>query len=368
MTSALTIVHVLRAPRGGVLRHVDDLARAQSDMGHQVGLICDADTGNPRDTDRLQALGRDLALGVSHVTMKRMAGISDLIAIAGVARLVGRLSPNVVHGHGAKGGLYARLGATLARQKAFRAYTPHGGSLHYDAASAAGRVYFLVERLLEHVTDGIIFVSGYENRVYSQKIGKPACATRRIPNGLHSRDFIAAETASDAAEVVFLGELRRLKGVDVLIDALALLNQHGAVSAAIVGDGPDREAFIGQIAQRGLTGQITIHPPMPAADALRLGHIMAVPSRAEALPYVVLEAVAAGKPIIASDVGGIPEILPPDCLVPPDDAEALASALAATIGNPSLAQERAEAARQAIETTLSVSAMARDTDAFYRRA
>lgn len=361
-------MHVLRAPRGGVLRHVDDLARAQTDMGHQVGLICDADTGNQRDSDRLAALGRDLGLGVSHVTMKRMAGVSDLIAVASVSRLISTLDPGVVHGHGAKGGLYGRLGATLARQKAFRAYTPHGGSLHYDAGSMAGRVYFFVERMLERMTNGIIFVSDYEDRVYTQKIGTPSCATRRIPNGLHARDFIASEPASNAADVVFLGELRVLKGVDVLIDALAILNRRTAVSAAIVGDGPDREAFLSQISERGLTGRVAIYPPMPAQDALRLGHVMAVPSRAEALPYVVLEAVAARKPIIASDVGGIPEILPASCLVPPNNADALASALATTIGDPEMGQQRAKAARQAIETTFIVSAMARDTEAFYRHA
>ena len=120
-------------------------------------------------------------------------------------------------------------------------------------------------------------------------------------------------TQPDATDLVFMGELRLLKGIDVLIDAIAQLRSSGrSVTATLVGDGPDRDAF--QRAGRAgsaSTDAVRFCRPCRRAQALALGRIMVVPSRAESLPYVVLEAAAAGMPLIATNVGGIPEIFGP---------------------------------------------------------
>ncbi|GGE46064.1 glycosyl transferase [Agaricicola taiwanensis] len=366
-----SILHVLRAPRGGVLRHVDDLARAQTSLGHRVGLVCDLDTGNQRDSERLDALAKDLTLGVTRISMDRRVGLGDLKAMIEVARVLRRIKPDVVHGHGAKGGVYARLGASLADRRGRRVkrfYTAHGGSLHYDPSSLAGRFYFTVERLLERATDGIVFVSRFEEDTYNNKVGMPRCAVRQVYNGLHQDDFIPCDLSVTAADVLFLGELRQLKGVDVLIDALAVLNKERVVTAAIVGGGPDRDAFVERIATRGLEDRITVHAPMPALDAFRLGRIMAVPSRAEALPYVVLEAVAAAKPVVASKVGGIPEILPENNLVLPSDVNALAAALGSKIDGGASTLAAAKDLSDAIRDRFSVAAMATGITSFYDEA
>src|SRR5579871_2835392 len=123
----LRILHVLRAPVGGLFRHVVDLASGQAARGHQVGLIADASTGGAQAEAVLADLSKSLPLGLSRVPMSRGIGFSDLAAVAHVGARIAAVRPDVVHGHGAKGGAYARL----ARGRAVRAYTPHGGSLHY---------------------------------------------------------------------------------------------------------------------------------------------------------------------------------------------------------------------------------------------
>ena len=117
----------------------------------------------------------------------------------------------------------------------------------------------------------------------------------------------------------------------MLIDAIATLARNGhPVTATIVGEGPDRAAFEAAVTQRGLGDAVTFVGAMPARAAFALGRLLVVPSRAESLPYIVLEAAAAGLPMVATRVGGIPEIFGADAgeLVPPADAAALARAIA----------------------------------------
>ena len=131
----------------------------------------------------------------------------------------------------------------------------------------------------------------------------------------------------DAADVVFVGELRRLKGVDVLIAALARLLAEARIESAILfGDGPDAATYRAEVERHGLSAQIRLGGAKPAREAFRRGRVLAVPSRAESLPYIVLEAAAASVPMVVTRVGGIAEIFGPDAnaLVPPEDPAALA--------------------------------------------
>ena len=99
------------------------------------------------------------------------------------------------------------------------------------------------------------------------------------------------------------------KGVDVLLRALAEVARARPVHAVIVGSGPDREVFVKLAEELGLERIVTFTGAMPAALAFRRGRAIVVPSRAESLPYIVLEAAAAAMPLIATEAGGIPEIV-----------------------------------------------------------
>ena len=109
-----------------------------------------------------------------------------------------------------------------------------------------------LERRLARKTDGLIFESTFAADAYRAGVGTPACPARVIPNGLLPEEFTAVVPAADAADVVFIGELRRLKGVDVLIDALSLVSARRPVTAVIVGDGPDAMTFRHQAQTLGL--------------------------------------------------------------------------------------------------------------------
>ena len=131
----MNIVHCFREPSGGLFRHVRDLAEAQHAAGHAVGIVCNSSTGGSLDDAMLDRLDPQLGLGLVRLPMRRQLALSDLAATWRIAGKVRPLAPDILHGHGAKGGAYARMIGTLLRAtgtRVARIYTPHGGSLHYD--------------------------------------------------------------------------------------------------------------------------------------------------------------------------------------------------------------------------------------------
>jgi glycosyltransferase involved in cell wall biosynthesis len=365
----LNILHVLRAPVGGLFRHVTDLARAQIERGHRVGLIADRLTGGERAEETLAELAPLLAHGLTRVPMRRHANPGDLSVVLHVRRRIAQSGADVVHGHGAKGGAYARLAANGRR--AVRAYTPHGGSLLFGHDTLAGRIYLTTERLLMPRGDLFLFESGFSAKAFDHKIGQPRGLVRIVHNGVLPAEFEPVVAAPDATDLVFMGELRLLKGIDLLLDAVAQLRRDGRdVSVTLIGDGPDREVFLAQVERLRLAPLVSFRPPMPARRAQALGRIMVVPSRFESLPYVVLEAAAAGKPLIATRVGGIPEIYGPlsDRLVPPDDARALAQAVLLALDQPGSTAETARALQSRVAASFSLEAMVEGVVAAYHEA
>jgi glycosyltransferase involved in cell wall biosynthesis len=356
------ILHCLRAPVGGLFRHVCDLSAEQARQGHLVGIVCDAGPAGPLTEARLTALRPSLALGIMRTRMSRELGPSDLSAYAAIRRHAFSLGIDVIHGHGAKGGAYSRLvGRTLKRSgwDVVSCYTPHGGSLHYHPRTLVGRIYMQLERQLATCTDAIVFESAYSAARYAAQVGQPPCLSRVVPNGLTPADFGAPETSADAADFLFVGELRRLKGVDVLLRALERVHRVRPVSAIIVGAGPDAAEFRAEASRLGLDGTVSFRDAMPAREAFRMGRALVVPSRAESFPYIVLEAAAAGLPLLATDVGGIPEIVAgtDTALLPPEDDVALAGAMLRVLDDAGQARAAARRLQQAVGRRFTVAAM-----------
>lgn len=329
---ALRVLHVMRSPVGGLFRHVVDLARAQAQEGHSVGVVADSLTGGDAAARALEKLSPHLALGIDRFPMRRLPHPGDLVAGWRVARLIQRLSPDIVHGHGAKGGLYARLPALAPlfpkpAQPLARVYTPHGGSLHFRSDTLSGQVFFTAERIMGRVTDLMPFESDFARRRFNEAVEPPRALTPVVHNGLAPEEFEPALPVADAADFLFVGEIRAAKGVEELLFALRALPDR--FSLALVGSGPDEAAFRDLADRIGLTPRVRFLDRMPTRDALRQGRILVVPSRAESLPYIVLEALAAKMPVVATNVGGVPEIYGEEAhrLVPPNDAPALAAAM-----------------------------------------
>ena len=119
----------MRAPVGGIFRHILDLANGQADRGHHVGIIADSLTGGERAEAALAEIAPRLKLGVHRLAIRREPHPTDVLVWARFMCLIRRLKPDVLHGHGAKAGAFIRL--RRRSETTIRVYTPHGGSLHY---------------------------------------------------------------------------------------------------------------------------------------------------------------------------------------------------------------------------------------------
>ena len=278
---------------------------------------------------------------------------------------VGRGLParvDVLHGHGAKGGAYARLialGRRWGSRRPRTIYTPHGGSLHKKKGSG----FFLAERALGHITDGFLFTSHFAAAAYRDLIGGPPSASRVVHNGIRPADLAPLPPAADAADFVFVGELRELKGLDLLLHALVDVD----ATAVVVGSGPDAPRLRELAARLNLGRRVRFVGRLPGRDALALGRCLVVPSRAESLPYIVLEAAAAGVPLIATRVGGIPEIIGTTDvpLIAPGSVPALRSALQDFHREPAQFAERARRLRTRVASDFRAEAMATSILSFY---
>ncbi len=372
MVRPLKILHCFRSPVGGIFRHVRDLAEEQSKAGHEVGILCDSLTGGEHEDRLFDDIAPFLTLGVIRIPIRRQISLSDAATLWGGYKKIKSLRPDVLHGHGAKGGLLARvLGSMLRvnRYRVARLYTAHGGSLHFPRASLQGMLVHSLERMLEFLTDGLIFICDFERRTYERKIGKPRTRSVMIYNGISERDFRDVPTRSDSVHFVYIGMLRDLKGPDLFVDAFAKTERRAGrpLSALMIGDGPDKDKYHRMMIERGLGHRIGMLPAMRVHEAFAVSQNVVVPSRAEAMPYIVLEALAAGKTVIASRVGGIPEALGENsaALARPDDADDLSRIMAEAIAEPQWGLRNMPDIG-AIRSNFSASLMARDTLHLYQ--
>jgi glycosyltransferase involved in cell wall biosynthesis len=372
VSQSLRIVHCFRSPVGGIFRHVRDLADAQAAAGHKVGIVCDSSTGGAYEARLFRAMESKLELGVRRTPMQRHVGLGDIAAAWRTFRLIKELQPDILHGHSAKGGVYSRVFGSLlrvSRSRVARLYSPHGGSLHYNPSTMTGRATFMLEGLLERVSEHILFVSEHEQDTYRRKVGEPKVGHRVIYNGVTPAEFEPVLPAADASDFLYIGMMRDLKGPDVFFDAFARTERalQRPLSAVMVGDGPDRDRYRDRITQLGLGRRIRMLDAMPATEAFALARTVVVPSRAEAMPYIVLEVLSAEKPLIATRVGGIPEVMGDDsaALAAPDDAADLAARMveAMTQGD---WQERVMPKPRAFREKFAASVMAGEMMALYR--
>ena len=365
----LRILHAVRAPVGGIFRHILDLANGQADRGHQVGIIADSLTGGERADAALKEIAPRLKLGVYRFAIHREPFPTDFLAWAHFRRLIRRLAPDVLHGHGAKAGAFIRM--KTSPKDIIRVYTPHGGSLHYPLNTLRGAVYSRLERALMNSTDLFLFESAFARDTYQRTIGIPQGLVRCVFNGVTADEFDPLALAADATDVVYVGEFRHIKGTDLLIDAVARLRADGKpVTLTLAGDGEELEALKAQIQRLGLGDAVRFIGHVKARYGFSKGKVLVVPSRGDSMPYVVIEAAAAGIPMMAANVGGIPEIFGEhtEALFAPNIVGAMADAIETALDDPEGTIERAKLLRERIFLHFSQKAMVEGIMAGYRDA
>jgi glycosyltransferase involved in cell wall biosynthesis len=365
----IRILHAVRAPVGGIFRHVLDLANGQAARGHEVGIVADSLTGGVRAEDALAEIAPRLKLGVHRFAIRREPWPTDAMVWMRFVRLIGELGPDVLHGHGAKAGAFLRL--RPRSQEAIRVYTPHGGSLHFPLNTVKGALYARLERTLMNSTDLFLFESAFARDTYQRTIGNPRGQVRCVFNGVTAGEFDPVVTASDATDIVYVGEFRHIKGADLLVDALARLHADGnKLTLTLAGDGEEMPALKAQVERLGLAEAVRFIGHVKARHGFAQGRLLVVPSRGDSMPYVVIEAGAAGVPMVAAKIGGIPEIFGAhaDALFAAGNVDAIANAIQIALEQPDAAMARAKLLRERIFQSFSQNAMVDGVLAGYRDA
>lgn len=365
----LRILHAVRAPVGGIFRHIIDLANGQADLGHHVGILADSLTGGERADAALAQIAPRLTLGVHRVAIHREPWPTDVLALGHFHAIARRLNPDVLHGHGAKAGAFIRM--LPHRAETIRIYTPHGGSLHYPRNTLKGALYARLERALMNRTELFLFESIFARDTYERMIGHPQGLVHCVFNGVTAGEFDPISPAADQTDLAYVGEFRHIKGADILIDAVAQLRDSGRpLTLTLGGDGEETARLKAQVERLGLTSSVRFIGHVKAREGFSKGRLLVVPSRGDSMPYVVIEAGAAGVPMIAAKVGGIPEIFGPhaDALFTPSNVDAMAGAIANALDNAATTQLRAKALRERIFQHFSQRAMVEGVLGGYREA
>lgn len=354
----LRILHAVRAPVGGIFRHILDLAAGQAERGHHVGILADSLTGGERAEAALKEIAPKLKLGVYRLAIKRQPHPTDAIASFHFLRLVRSLKLDVLHGHGAKAGALVRF--KRKSKKLIRVYTPHGGSLHYPPNTAKGAFYARLERALMNRTELFLFESVFARDTYERVIGQPAGLVRCVFNGVGAPEFDSISLAADATDVVYVGEFRHIKGADLLVRAVARLRADGKpITLTLAGDGEETSNLKALIKELNVDDAVRFIGHVKARYGFSKGKLLVVPSRGDSMPYVVIEAAAAGIPMVAASIGGIPEIFGPynQALFVADSVGAMADAIETALADIDAARERAKDLRERIFMHFSQKAM-----------
>lgn len=293
----------------------------------------------------------------------------DLRSFAELYRLLRRQRPDVLHASSSKAGVIGRLAAVAARVPV-RVFTVHGWafSAHSGAASA---LYRWADRIAGRATTATICVSQRERADGLRARTCRADRTVVIPNGVEVDAYPQASLESAVPRLIAVGRLAAPKDWSTLLSALTSLDSEAFAELAIVGDGPERERVEDELARRSLEGRVRLlgerdDVPRLLAEA----DVFLLASRSEGLPLSVIEAMAAGLPIVASDVGGLKELVrdgETGVLVPPGDPVALAEALRPLLANRELRRRLGRAGRARAKALFDLSGFRRAHLELYRR-
>jgi glycosyltransferase involved in cell wall biosynthesis len=357
---------IFRKPSGGLYRHIQDLIDGIQGGEFKISLIFDGNTDI--SDEEMAELKQKCQGGVTSIAMKRNPSFSDLSVIRKIAKIFDENRCDIVHGHGAKGGLYARLVPLLGNRRTISVYTPHGGVLHYNGSSPLGFLCIVTEKILMRLTHGIIFESKYAETTFARKIAKPTCVTKVILNGLHPWEYEHPVNSTSIERFVYIGEIRKLKGLDSLLHGFRKLKDRGiAPELTIYGTGPDMGHYQNMLEVLGLENVRMEGFCNNWKAALKPNTCVIVPSLAESLPYTVLEAAAIGIPILATKVGGIPEILGDrDYWIDVNNADSIAQEVSKALARPFKYIQEAKEVRLRNKGKFKCREMVFETIRFYR--
>ena len=336
VTDAMRVLLVLEATIGGTRRHLRDLAIGLRERRFVVHVAYSA----LRDPDFVRdiELFHSHDIGLTEIPMRRgPSPLRDIAAALRLRRLIRKFKPDVIHLHSTKAGLVGRIAAIGSGARVI--YSPH--CFAFEMESRLRPLYRLAERLLAPLTDGLTAVCESEAEA-ARNIGYADRKIHIVYNGVEP-----SPTPPNAKRngIAFIGRSCRQKGVDTLLDAWLLLKK--AVPEASLTVMSDLDAEMREAFTRAGAVVRDFGTAEEAALLLADSAILAMPSRWEAFPYLLLEAMSCGLAVVASNVGGVGECVRDrenGLLVPPGDARELAMALQELLVSDTLRQRLASAA------------------------
>jgi glycosyltransferase involved in cell wall biosynthesis len=292
----------------------------------------------------------------------------DVLGLLELLALLRRERPHIVHVNSAKASALGRLAASLARVP-IRVYTVHGWAFRAHGWPASA-LYRWAERLLRPLTTVTVCVADSERRA---GLAAHTCKERTtvvIRNGVDPGNFRAGEAHSGRPRLVTVGRLQAPKDAVTLVRALAALRGR-PFEAVFVGDGPDRPAVEEEVRRLGLEPAVELlgeRDDVP--ELLGTADVFVLSSHSEGLPLSILEAMAAGLPVVASNVGGVSEVVvdgDTGLLVPPGDAQSLAAAIERLLEDPPLCRRLGEAGQNRVAEHFDLAAVQQAHLDLYRR-
>jgi glycosyltransferase involved in cell wall biosynthesis len=352
------VVLVSSLERGGPVEQGLLLAAGLVERGVSVALV----SASPEMAERAAATGAEPAV----IPLERPLDLRGGRAVRAFAR-----GADVVHGLDRRSGLWVRLAPP--RRPCRRVYTVHGLPDEYlpepvgraRPGARAVLAYRGVDAWLARRADALVVPSNAVAGLLSARLGFPADRIHVIPNG------VGHVVPGAGGELVgTLSVLHPVKGLDVFLRAAArLAARRPELRFGLYGAGPE-EARLHSLARAlGLTGRLEAPGHVPAPDALARLRVFVLSSYMENAPMALLEAMAAGIPVVATTVGGVPEIASNGTaqLVPPGDDAALAAAIERLLDDPELSRRQAEAARRLVRERFGAGTNADATLALYER-
>lgn len=364
---------------GGPGVHVILLTAGLREHGYDTKLVVGHET--PREGN-LDDLAR--ARGVTPIRMgglgREIRPLGDLRAFWGLLRLLRSYRPHVVHTHTAKAGALGRLAAWLSRVPVV-IHTYHGHALTGYFGGPKAAIYRAIEAFLSRLTDVLVTVSdAVKNDLVDLEVAG-AKKIRVIPLGLDlerlaaplPRASLRREAGFDATAplIGIVGRLVPIKDVPAFLRAVRqVLDARPEVRVSVVGDGEDREVLEGLTRDLGLGSAVFFHGwRRDMAEVYGDLDVVVNSSRNEGTPVALIEALAAGRPVVATSVGGTPDLLgggERGLLVGPGDPQALASGILATLEGGAEVDARRRAGRDYVLTHHGVTRLLRDIDELYR--
>lgn len=360
------VLHHAAAPvPGGLLGHLALLAPRTAAHGWLSEVVMRPDPALDETASEIQRTG----LTVRRLVVK---GKGDLPGLIAFRRAIREADPAILHVHLASP--VESLPVLLAAPRLSKAaivVTEHAPS-HHPAERPWSRA---AKRLAGRSVARVVALSAEDADYLEREFGVPAAKIRRLWNGVEIPAAVPSREEArrrfglppDAAVLGYVGEIAEKKGLSDLVAAMRALA--GNPIALLAGDGPFAGPLGDEAGRAGLGDRFRLLGPLrPPHDIYAACDVFVLPSHGEAMPLALLEAMAAGRPVVAARVGGIPEALRDGVeglLVPPRDPEALRASISRLLGDAALRERMGSAARSRVEDSFGVDRMVAATCALY---